>query len=112
DHGVALALGNHHDLAALELEPAGAAAGRNLLLEEQEHREAGVLDRRVQVPAHQSLPAHLQRKLRLLDDLDAVPELLPLTVAQLEQLLPVIELGELRFAVSHSSFSCLTPPSS
>src|SRR5262249_18879225 len=106
DRGVAAALGDHHDLAALELEPAGAAAGRNLLLVEQQHRQAGVLDRRVQVPAHQALAADLQRQFRLLDDLDAVAGLLALAVAQLEQLLPVVDLGELRLAIScHSLFS-------
>src|SRR5262249_4225840 len=66
EYGVALALQDDDHLAALELEPARAAAGRDLLLEEHEHRQHGVLDGRVQVPAHQALAVALERQLRLL----------------------------------------------
>src|SRR5262249_10832453 len=67
---------------------------------EQEHRQAGVLDRGVQVPAQQAMPAHLLRQLGFLDDLNSVAGLLALAVAQLEQLLPVVDFVKFRFAVS------------
>src|SRR6266566_8025113 len=44
------------------------------------------------------MPAHLLRQLGFLDDLDAVAGLLALAVAQLEQLLPVVDFSEFRFA--------------
>src|SRR5438034_1074096 len=48
-----------------------------------------------------------ERQLGLLDHLDAVSGLLALAVAQCQELIPVVDLGELRFAVT---CHCLLSP--
>jgi hypothetical protein len=47
------------------------------------------------VPAHLPLPVGLERQLGFLDNLQSGLGLLALTIAQLEQLVPVIDLGKL-----------------
>ena len=99
DRGVALAFQDQHHLVALELQAAGAAAGRNLLLEENVRRDRGVLNRWMQIPAHQPLAADLEWQFELAHDLQSVALLVALAVAHDEDFVPVIDFGEPRFAV-------------
>src|SRR5829696_4658297 len=105
DDRVTAAFGDHHHLPALEFQPSRTAAGRDFLLEEHQHRQTCILDRRMQVPAHQPLAAYLQRQLRFLDDLSAVAVLLALTVTYREQIVPMIDLRQLRLPITCHSVS-------
>src|SRR5262245_16712840 len=94
EHGVAAALDDEENLATLEFEAAGAAAGRNLLAIDRERGKHRVGDRGVQVPAHQALLVALERQFGKPHDLYGALALLTLAVAQRDQLAPEILTGQ------------------
>src|SRR5712671_1307638 len=102
---VTTTLDDEHDLSALELEPAGAAAGRDFLAVDRKRRQDGVGDRRVQIPAHQAVLVVFQRQLRKPDHLDGGLARFPLPVAQGQQFIPAIEGGKFG-----GSFACHESP--
>src|SRR5262245_40215579 len=95
EHGVAAALDDEEDLPALEFQPAGATAGRDLLPVDRECGEHRVGNRRVQVPAHQALLVALKWQFGEPHDLHGALALFALAVAQRDQLVPEIVFGQL-----------------